>query len=265
MIGTNREYREIELDAISLPGKPLRGHMDEGRFADLRSSIRERGVLVPIIVAEEGERYRLIAGQRRYLASMSLELATIPAIVVEDPGDQEDWATLVENRLREEIGPYDEAVWLDGLMSARGLDQRSLAHVLQVSESWVSQRLSILSWPQDVRQALRDAQITFGVGRELCSISDERVRGYCIRMAVRCGCSVRQAKRWREWWMREQSGGTGADADGSGSDDEEPFTDEMTCFGCRRVVPGPSIAHVPLCSTCRAAIETMPPPQGDGK
>ena len=153
--------REIAVDQIQRASAELRQSGSEAGMDDLRSSIAAHGVLVPIIVAETDIGYRLVAGKRRLLCAAALGLATVPAIVVPADPEWEAWAMSAENRVRESIGPTDEAEWLARQLEQRSCSAAALAGILGVSPSYVSQRLSCLTWPEDIREALASRLISF--------------------------------------------------------------------------------------------------------
>ena len=250
-----RELREIPLDSIEVPGKPLRTLTSDEGFSELRASMAARGLLVPILVTETKEGYKLVAGQRRYLSAVSLEWATISALVVEAPEEYVSWATLAENRVREQVNAWDEAVWLAETMNRRGLDQRAAAAELGVSEAWVSKRVSVLQWPADVLDSLRQGTIAFGVGLEIAKITDKRVRAYCLDLARRCGCSVRQAQAWVRSWRRDSgllmstSALEGPEGSGPGEGPRIP------CALCSQEVPQDQVRSLDVCARCVQKIE----------
>jgi len=195
----------IPVDSVVEPKGVLRRVVDEARLAELRESIRVHGVLVPITVAESGDRYELVCGLRRLRAVRELGLAEIPAVVVEKSGSWRAWAMLTENRIREAVNPVDEAVWFSEQVKSTAASQHEVARSLGVSPEYLSQRLGILRWPGEVRSALGEGLIAFAVGRELAAIADEQWRAQALRSAVFGGCSARQAAEWRRAAAREVS------------------------------------------------------------
>jgi len=220
MVGSGRRLEEIPVDVIKEPEMLLRKLASSEGMAELLRSIAERGVLVPVIVEETKEGYRLIAGRRRYLCARQLKLATIPAMVVKESDEWKQWATLAENRVREAVNVYDEALWLAEVVKLRDVAQGEVAKSMGVSEGWVSQRLGVLKWPYDVRQALMEGDVSFGVGRELAGIKSDGARSQALRMAKIAGCSVRQAAQWRR----------AAEADSGGVDLCEGRTGEVSLW-----------------------------------
>ena len=255
MDAVKRELREIPLDSIELPGRPLRTLTSDEEFSELRASMAARGLLVPVLVTETKEGYKLVAGQRRFLSAVSLGWATISALVVEAPEEYVSWATLAENRVREAVNAWDEAAWVALTMNRRGLDQRAVAAELGVSEAWVSKRLSVLEWPVDVQDALRQGLLAFGVGLEIAKITDDHVRAYCVDLSRRCGCSVRQAQAWVRSWRRDSGlrmSTTGDVALESPGPDEGPLG---PCGLCGQEVPRDQLQALDICARCVHQVE----------
>jgi ParB family chromosome partitioning protein len=232
----------------------LRRSASEEGMESLRRSISQRGILVPLILAEEGKKYRLVCGRRRLLCARSLELATVPALVVKCGREWRRWAMAVENREREEINPYDEALWLRDVLGAAKVTQRELSAELGVDESYVSQRLSMLEWPEELRSAVASGDISFSVGRELALITDDGRRKSLLVVAVEGGCSARQAAAWRREWeasllppglslVEGIRGPGGADAGGS----------EHTCALCHSSIPEAQVRTLIVCDACSEA------------
>lgn len=159
--GGSDSLKEIALDAIERPSAELRRTGSESGMEALRTSIRDHGVLVPIIVQGGGDKYSLVAGKRRVMCAQSLGMATIPAIVVEQTADWQAWAMSAENRLREDVNPVDEANWMAAQMERLECSAQALADILDVSPSYVSQRLASRNWPDEVREPLSQGLISF--------------------------------------------------------------------------------------------------------
>jgi ParB family chromosome partitioning protein len=257
VVDVKREFEEVPVDLLSEPERRVRNLVSEEGMDELRRSISENGVLVPLIVEREGERFRVIAGLRRLLCSRALGLATVPCIVVEAGDEWREWATLTENRVREAVNAYDEALYVAEIVSRRGIDQLAVAKMLGVSEPWVSQRLGILRWPADVRAALTAGWLSFAVGRELAAIEGNAFRAECLRLAHRAGCSVRQAAEWRRGWQREQEGASGVSADVQGEGATEGTAEEFPCVLCQGIVPQSEGAFFFICGPCQAELQAV--------
>lgn len=258
MLDGKRELREVPVDLLDEPTEPIRRLADVDEMERLCRSVAERGVLVPLVVVQEGKRFRVVAGLRRLHAARATGIVSVPVVVIpSDPGD-EAWAMYAENRLREAINPLDEAQWLHRVSEALGLRQSDLAARLQVSESWVSQRIGILAWPADVRSALAEGWLTFAVGRELSQIGAESRRRQALRMAKVSGCTARQAADWRRHWQAEQGEftvGRGAREYRQPSEDSAQL--EVRCELCERVLSEAEQRILMLCQVCKAAVDEL--------
>ncbi len=249
------EFRSIPLDAVKEGKLRLRNVGDERKMEELRLSISQRGVLIPIVVAETEAGFKLIAGRRRLICARAVKLATIPAMVVKASKEWRAWACLTENRVREQVNPVDEGLWLAEIMKEQGVNQRALAERLNVSEQYVGQRLTTLKWPDDVRTAVLQQQIGFAVGRELWQITEEEHRRHLLRVAAVSGCTARQAGDWRRAWQREQEESFPETGGASGIEPAELDGDvPCSCAMCQRSLAEGKGHVVHLCDTCRSAV-----------
>ena len=153
-------YKEIALSAIERDTNQPRVQFDEARLAELSDSIKQYGVLSPILV-KPGKfpgKYQLISGERRYRASKAAGLATIPAIV-DGSEDQTGQRTLsiqlVENLQRQDLTPLERAHAIEALKATHQLTVRRVAEVLGISKSAVQRSLDLLNLPDDLLNALR--------------------------------------------------------------------------------------------------------------
>lgn len=251
------KLREVPVDVIDKPRVQLRSHVDEEGMEELRRSIAVRGVLVPLIVRERGERYELIAGLRRLMCASAAGVATVPAMVVAGDDEYAVWAQLAENLQREDVNALDQAGYVASAMAELGLDQAGVAGVLGMSEAWVSQRLAVLRWPKDVQEAVRAGWVGYAAGRELVGILSVKARRHCIQTARLYGCTARQAAMWRRNWLRDQNMRS---VEGEGGEEREIAGEPEPEYGClvcegRFGASGGLVAFV--CTDCRMEIERV--------
>lgn len=242
---------ELPLDLIQVEDKPLRTLMTDAGMEELRASVREHGVLVPISVATAGEAFRLVAGLRRVMVCRSLELATIPALIGEMSEAEINWARFAENRLREAVSPLDEGVYVVEWLNRESVTQAEIAAALGVSEGWVSQRVGILRWPADIQECLGRRSISFAVGRELAGIPDAARRRHFLRYAELGGCTVRQAAEWRRQAARAaalqgEPGGAEAEPERVGGG----VVEDEGCFICEREIGLAGGRYLMVCESC---------------
>ena len=149
------EVRMLPIHLIDPNREQPRRSFDEGALNDLAQSIRAVGVLQPIIVAQSGERYTIIAGERRYRASRLAEKTEIPAIVRDWDEQTRLEAALIENLQRDNLNPIEEAMGVRRLMDETGLTQEQAAERLGKSRPAVANLLRLLTLPDAVRQLER--------------------------------------------------------------------------------------------------------------
>ena len=188
------EVRLLPIRLIDPNRDQPRRRFDEDALQELAQSIRAVGVIQPIIVKPEGERYTIIAGERRYRASRIAELEEIPAIVRDWDAQKQLEAALVENLQRDDLNPVEEASGVRRLMDEAGLTQEAVAQRLGKSRPAIANLLRLLTLPESVLQLLRDGKLSAGHARALVTV-DPRRQVQLANLTVQQGWSVRQLER----------------------------------------------------------------------
>ncbi|MCJ2165168.1 MULTISPECIES: ParB/RepB/Spo0J family partition protein [unclassified Pseudodesulfovibrio] len=189
------EVRMIPVGAIvPNPHQPRREFSEEG-LNDLAASIRTRGVLQPVLVRPlGGDKYELVAGERRLRASKKAELTEIPTLVREMT-DQESLAiALIENLQREDLNAIEEALGYQQLQQEFGLSQEELARQVGKSRSAVANSLRLLNLPEVVQTDIQQNTLSAGHGRAIMSIKDAEAQEQLHRRIAENGLTVRQAE-----------------------------------------------------------------------
>jgi ParB family chromosome partitioning protein len=187
----------IPLDRIKDPERPLRSNLTSESVDELVFSIKEVGLIQPLVVVKIGESYEVIAGHRRLMACELAGLTEVPCIVTVSAGLEKEVLKMHENIAREDINPIDWATQLDFLKSEYKVTNAKLAEMLGFSEAWVSQHLEILKYPAEVLQQIKDGTLAFSSARELAQIVDPIKRKVYITAAVKSGVTPAQAANWR--------------------------------------------------------------------
>ena len=172
-VKSNDAVQEIALSLL-LPNRyQPRKVFEPAKIDELAVTIDEHGLLQPIVVRKaEGDRYEIIAGERRFRAVKSLGWSVIPAIVREMDDDTTAALALIENLQREQLSPIEEAEAYDRLLAMNGLTQAALAKSLGKSQSTIANKLRLLKLPEDVKQCLRDRQINERHARALLPLKE---------------------------------------------------------------------------------------------
>ena len=169
-----------------------RKKFDDDALLALADSIRHSGVLSPILVARDGSRFTIIAGERRWRAARLANLDTIPAIVREWDDIKRQEAALIENIQRENLNPIEEAQGIFVLMNECALTQEAVSERLGRSRPAVANLLRLLGLPKAIQQAVIDGAISAGHARVLAGISDKKLQAALFAKTVQEGWSVRQ-------------------------------------------------------------------------
>lgn len=172
------QIKHIRLDKIIHPefdGRLTKSPEDDD---DLRDSIRELGILEPLIVKETSEGIEIIAGNRRFNEAGRAGLAAVPCIISETTGAESDKIQLHENIKRLPLSHVDQAYTFSHLIKKYGMTEQQVATLVGKSKAYVSQHLSLLQCDDNLVQAVQDGRINFSIARELvqCKDSDERTR-----------------------------------------------------------------------------------------
>ncbi len=186
------ELRELSVELIAAnPSQPRRRFDDETLDA-LADSVRERGLLQPILVRPRtGGRYELVAGERRWRAAQRAGLDTVPALVQARDDAQTLEAALVENMAREDLNPVEEARAVAALVEELGLTREDAGRRIGRSRVAVSNLLRLLDLPDEVLEHLEEGRLTEGHGRALLLTDDHAARRSLAGDAAREGWSVR--------------------------------------------------------------------------
>jgi len=199
---------------IKLPDNLMRKTVGEIDLEDLVKSINDVGLINPILVRKRGEDYELIAGLRRLMAADVLKLEKVTVRVVKAGEEKAEKMKVDENRARENVGPIDEGQYFIEVMEKHAWKQKDLAKKFRVSESYVSQRISAVTWPDCLRKVVENGQLIFSVAREFSGIRNISEMERVIDQAIRGGVSPAVAARWRHEinreTMRTEAGEAGA-------------------------------------------------------
>ena len=188
--GTIQEIPIGELDPS--PDQP-RKHFDEESISQLSDSIRDQGVLQPlIVVAASNGRYRIIAGERRYRACRMAGLETVPCMVRDLDIVRQMEISLIENLQREDLNPVEAARGIRALMQQCGYTQEKVAQRLGKSRPAVANLIRLLSLPEEVTEMVRDGMLTAGHARVLAGFTDPETQTALARKAAEEGLNVRQ-------------------------------------------------------------------------
>lgn len=186
-----KEETKVPIDKINPNPNQPRTHFNETLLNELADSIRENGVLQPLLVRKKGKGYEIIAGERRYQASKIAGLEELPVIVKEVDDQKMLELALIENLQRSDLNPIEEAKGYRQLIKASGMTQEALSKAVSKSRSSITNSLRLLDLPEPVQQYLFNGRLTAGHARAILAVPYEEQRIKLADKVVAEGLSVR--------------------------------------------------------------------------
>jgi ParB family chromosome partitioning protein len=183
--------REVDVSRIRRNPNQPRMQFDEQALEELVDSIRERGVLQPILLRSDGDGYMIVAGERRWRAAQRAQLHSIPAIVREIDESTTAELALIENIQRQDLNPLEEAEGFRQLIAQHGHTQDAVAQIVHKSRSHVANLLRLLDLPEFVRRSLLQGDINMGHARAVATAPDPVA---LTKEVIAKGLSVRQTE-----------------------------------------------------------------------
>jgi ParB/RepB/Spo0J family partition protein len=189
--------QQIDCDKIIEDTNPMRQGINAPHLAELIESIKQLGLISPILVSPIGDRFNLIAGSRRLAAFRAMGALKIPAIVKETEYVNQVRLRFDENTIRQDPNPLEEALYLEKTMFNLQMNQKELAQFIRRSESYVSDRLAVLEFDDEITEAMLNSKISYSQARELSKVKLKATRQEMIKYVLFNGASPEQIRRWR--------------------------------------------------------------------
>jgi ParB family chromosome partitioning protein len=190
------ELRELDVSEIDPNPDQPRAQFDAATLDALAGSIGSVGLLQPLIVRPiEGGRYELVAGERRWRAAQKAGIDRVPAVIRTSPEDERLQAALIENMVREDLNPVEEARACAALVDDLGISKEELARRVGRSRAAISNLIRLLDLPDPVLTLLERGDLTEGHGRAILQVRDQDRRSKLAKRAAAEGWSVRDTER----------------------------------------------------------------------
>ncbi|RJF72233.1 ParB/RepB/Spo0J family partition protein [Deinococcus cavernae] len=190
--GSGTQVQSLSLSLVTQAAYQPRQVFEAGALAELAQSIREKGVLQPLLVRPRGDAFEIVAGERRWRASQLAGLSEIP-VIIRDLGDREALEiAIIENLQREDLGALEEARAYQALLD-HGLNQEGVAQAVGKGRSTVTNALRLLTLPEAALKALDGGQISAGHARAILA-QPEKDRAWALEQITTRGLNVREAE-----------------------------------------------------------------------
>lgn len=186
---------DLKIDKIkSNPYQP-RTRMDEEKLLELTDSIKEKGIIQPVVVRQVGEEFELVAGERRLTAVKKLGWEKIPAVITGKLSKEEMLElSLIENLQREDLNPIDTACGYKRLLEECDLSQDQMAQKIGKDRSTIANTLRLLHLPEEVQKLISDGKLSEGHARTILALPDEKRQIELSKRVVKDGLSVRKTE-----------------------------------------------------------------------
>jgi ParB family chromosome partitioning protein len=195
----------VPLESLVANPRQPRKYFAPDTLEELAASIRSQGIVQPLLVrpADDGNRYEIVAGERRWRAAMLAGLADIPVLVRELSDMEVMAAALIENLQREDLNPLEEARAMSALRSEFGLSQDELANTLGKSRPAIANALRLLNLSSEAQDALEKGHISAGHARAILSLGNEDAQSELVQRCIQDALSVRDAEYAAALWKEE--------------------------------------------------------------
>lgn len=244
--------RRVTMGKIDLREAQHREVIDLEGITELAESIRTLGLLNPVTLEKGKEgRYTLIAGRRRLTACAQLGWDTIPCIVVDLTGIDVEIARFDENLQRLNLNAVEEGKAIQQVLVEYDLTEQELADRLRKSVGWISQRVALVSGPEDVKDAVEKGDISFAVGRELSQVQNDEIRERLVSYAREGGATARVAKQWKEAsHIEAQRADQEPQTERTSLEMGEQIVVKIVCISCRHETNAAEMKSIRLCPDC---------------
>jgi len=186
---------EVAIDQIAPNPYQPRKTFNEASIEELARSVRQHGIVQPLVVTRAGDRYKLIAGERRYRAAQKAGLTTVPVVVKEMMGEGDALQiALIENIQREDLNPIEEAQAYHQLHEEFGLTQEEISKQVGKERSTVANFLRLLKLPDNVKKLLASGQLSMGHARALLAVESQKKQEQLAERVVKRNLNVRQTE-----------------------------------------------------------------------
>lgn len=167
----------------------------EEKIEELSKSIKEHGIIQPIVVRRRGDNYEIVAGERRWRAARKAELSKVPCLIRELSDEQNMLIAIIENMQREDLNPVEEAEGLNQMIVTFGMTQEQISKSVGKSRPYIANSLRLLKLPEYIKDEMAEGRLSAAHGRTLVTVEDEDVRKDLCARIIKEGLSVRETEK----------------------------------------------------------------------
>lgn len=252
------EIKEIDIDLIDDPETDIRDDIDINGIEQLATSIQNIGLIQPIVVFKNRERYEVIVGHRRYMACRVAGSRQVPAIVREVEPEQIDIMKLDENIFREDVSAVQIGKYIYKIMTQKQLSTMEIARYLGKTPQWVNSMIRLLDTDDYTKNAVDRGELSYSGALELQKVEDETYRKVLTEAAVKGGAHTRTIKGWVDEHRQEKRYTENmGDYQGYQENETETKIVKSKCKLCGRSYPPDELITITIDATCYPIFEQM--------
>lgn len=188
-------YAEVEIEKVRPNPQQPRTMFDDQSIDELARSIRETGIIQPVLVVPEEDHYKIIVGERRWRAAQKAGLRSIPVIIRNISVDKQLEISLIENIHREDLNPLEIAQAFQRLSEELGLTQQEIADKVGKDRASVANYIRLLKLPEEIKQFIRENKLSMGQARAILALEEPELQLLVARQVVEKGFSVRETEK----------------------------------------------------------------------
>ncbi len=188
-------YAEVEIEKIRPNPHQPRTQFDEASIDELARSIKETGIIQPLLVVPEEDHYKLIVGERRWRAAQRAGLRVVPVIIRNMTEDKQLEVSLIENIHREDLNPLEIAEAFERMVDQLGLTQQEVADRVGKDRASVANYIRLLKLPPEIKRFIREGKLSMGQARAILSLEEEELQKRVAFQVVEKSLSVRETEK----------------------------------------------------------------------
>ena len=244
-------FQNVKMNLIERPQDVARLAIDQGEIKSLADSIQQRGLQQPIKVARRGERFKLVFGDRRYLACQTLGMTKIKAMVVDATDEEIAIDRAIENIQRIDLSPVEEALQYQAMIENLGMKPEDIERMIGKELRTVYRKLALLKYPEHVQDAVHTGKLSLTVAEVLMTCTDEAHRDHLIEAGAENGITVAVARLWVDDWRKSQRRRPNGDT-GPGIGEPLPLDRKhyIACDLCQEPVEINDLQSMNICRAC---------------
>lgn len=242
---------EIPVEKIRVGVHEQRQENDDPELDELSASIRRVGVIVPLAVRKDGDRFVVIAGHRRLAAAKKAGLNAVPCSIRDDSDSVTTEVCFAENMFRKDLSPFELACAIEDCIKNKIMTMDELAAGLHRSPDWCRRMRTLLQWPGDVLQAIHGGWLSISAATNIAMIEDGAYRGFLLKNAKESGATARTTAAWLQAWRSMAPVEQAVQAEPIPPESRSmPMVPQAPCLCCSQVFRTDELSHVPVCAQC---------------